>query len=150
MQVILLKDVTGTGKAGEVAKVSDGYARNMLIPRKLAMEATEANLKALERKKAEAEAQRQVDIAAAQELKKQLEAAGGVDMQVKCGENGRLFGAITSQDIADAFEKQYGIKLDKKKIVLENPIKQTGATDVEFKLYQGISAKVKVNVTAKQ
>ena len=150
MQVILLKDVNGTGKTGEVVKVSDGYARNMLIPRKLAMEATEANLKTLERKKAEIEAQRQLDIAAAMDLKKQLEAAKGVDMQVKCGDNGRLFGAITSQDIADAFEKQYGIKLDKKKIVLESPIKQTGETDVEFKLYQGISARVKVNVTAKQ
>ncbi|MBR0140380.1 MAG: 50S ribosomal protein L9 [Firmicutes bacterium] len=150
MQVILLKDLKGSGKAGEVVKVSDGYARNLLIPKKIAMEATEANLKVLERKRAEIEAQRALDLATAMDLKAKLEEAKGVDLEVKAGENGRLFGAITSQDIADAFEKQYFIKLDKKKIVLESPIKQTGSHDVEFKLYQGVSAKVKVNVTARK
>ena len=123
MQVILLKDVKGSGKAGEVVKVSDGYARNMLIPKKLAMEATEANLKTLERKRAEIEAQRALDLSVAQDLKARLEKTNGVDIEVKAGDNGRLFGAITSQDIADAFEQLYMIKLDKKKIVLDNPIK---------------------------
>ncbi len=150
MQVILLKDVKGSGRAGEVVKVSDGYARNLLIPKKMAMEATEANLKVLEKRRQEIEAQRALDLAAAMDLKAKLEEAKGVDIEVKAGENGRLFGAITSQDIADAFEKQYFIKLDKKKIVLESPIKQTGSHDVEFKLYQGVSAKVKVNVSARK
>ncbi len=146
MQVILLKDVKGSGKAGEVVKVSDGYARNLLIPKKMAMEATEANLRVLEQQRAEIEAQRALDLSVAQDLKAKLEKARGVDIEVKAGDNGRLFGAITSQDIADAFEKQFLIKLDKKKIVLKEPIKQTGPHDVELKLFQGVSAKVKVNV----
>ncbi len=146
MQVILLKDVKGSGKAGEVVKVSDGYARNLLIPKKMAMEATEANLRVLEQQRAEIEAQRALDLSVAQDLKAKLEKAKGVDIEVKAGDNGRLFGAITSQDIADAFEKQFLIKLDKKKIVLKEPIKQTGPHDVELKLFQGVSAKVKVNV----
>ncbi|MBQ1525411.1 MAG: 50S ribosomal protein L9 [Firmicutes bacterium] len=150
MQVILLKDVKGSGKAGEVVKVSDGYARNMLIPKKLAMEATEANLKTLERKRAEIEAQRALDLSVAQDLKARLEKTNGVDIEVKAGDNGRLFGAITSQDIADAFEQLYMIKLDKKKIVLDNPIKTTGTHDIELKLFPGVSARVKVNVKAKQ
>ena len=83
MQVILLKDVKGSGKAGEVVKVSDGYARNMLIPKKLAMEATEANLKTLERKRAEIEAQRALDLSVAQDLKARLEKTNGVDIEVK-------------------------------------------------------------------
>jgi len=148
MQVILLKDVKGSGKAGEVVKVSDGYARNMLIPKKFAMEATESNLKVLERKKAEIEAQRALDFSVAKELKEKLEAAKGITLSVKAGENGRLFGAITSQDIADALEKQYFIHLDKKKIVLDSPIKQIGTTQVEFKLFQGVNAKVPVQVIA--
>lgn len=150
MQVILLKDVKGSGKAGEVVKVSDGYARNMLIPKKLAMEATEANLKTLERKRAEIEAQRALDLSVAQDLKARLEKTNGVDIEVKAGDNGRLFGAITSQDIADAFEQLYMIKLDKKKIVLDNPIKTTGTHDIELKLFPGVCARVKVNVKAKQ
>ena len=148
MQVILLKDVKGSGKAGELIKVSDGYARNMLLPKKLAVEATPENIKELEQKKAEEEARKAEELAAAMELKGKIEAASCVNVEVKCGSNGRLFGAITSQDIADAFEKQFGIKLDKKKIELTSPIKQTGMTQVDFKLFPGVTAKVKVNVKA--
>ena len=148
MQVILLKDVKGMGKAGEVCKASDGYARNLLIPKGLVMEATPQNLKVLEKKKAEIEAQRQMDIQVANELKAKIEAVT-VELTTKAGENGKLFGAITSKDIADALEKDHKIFLDKKKIELSAPIKQTGLSEVELKLYQGISAKCKVNVTAK-
>lgn len=145
MQVILLKDVKGQGKAGQVVKVSDGYARNMLLPKKLAMEATDANIKALEKKKAEEEAQRAADKKAAEEIKAKVEAKT-VTLKAKGGENGRLFGAVTSQDIADAIKNDLGIEVDKKKIDLSAPIKQAGITEVTLKLFPGIQAKCKVNV----
>lgn len=147
MQVILLKDVKGLGRAGEVAKASDGYARNKLIPQGLAMEATPANLKTLERKKAEIEAQRAMDKAVAEEIKAKIEAIT-LEIHTKAGDGGRLFGAITSKDIADTLEKDHKIILDKKKIELSAPIKQAGLTQVDLKLFQGISAKCKVNVIA--
>ena len=99
MQVILLKDVKGQGKAGQVVKVSDGYARNMLFPRQLAMEATPANMKILEKKRAQIEAQRAIDKQVAEDIKAKIESKT-VKVVSKAGENGRLFGAITSKDIA--------------------------------------------------
>jgi large subunit ribosomal protein L9 len=145
MQLIMLKDVKGVGKAGEVIKVSDGYARNLLIPKKLAMEATDANLKILDRKRKDIESQREMDFAKAQELKAQIEQKT-VNLITKAGESGRLFGAITSKDIADILEKDHGIIIDKKKIALDSPIKQVGLTQVEIKLFPGVSAVCKVNV----
>lgn len=147
MQLILLKDVKGMGKAGEVVKASDGYARNLLLPKGLAMEATPANLKILEKRKAEIEAQRAMDKAVAEDIKKKIEAIT-LEIHTKAGEGGRLFGAITSKDIADTLEKNHKIILDKKKIELSAPIKQVGLTEVDLKLFQGISAKCKVNVIA--
>ena len=149
MKVILLKDVKGLGKAGQVANASDGYARNFLFPKKLAMEATDNNMKILERKRAEIEAQRAMDKAVAEDLKKKIEAAEAVTIESKAGDGGRLFGAVTAKDIADTFFNEYKIELDKKKIVLDTPIKQVGPAEVELKLYQGISAKLKLNVVAK-
>ncbi|MCQ2553276.1 MAG: 50S ribosomal protein L9 [Clostridia bacterium] len=146
MQVILLKDVKGLGKAGEVVKASDGYVRNMLLPKKLCMEATDANLKALERKRAEIEAQRAIDKQVAEDIKKKVEEGPAVELTAKAGEGGRLFGAITSQNIADAFKATYKIDLDKKKIELKDPIKSIGETKVTLKLYQGVTAALKVNV----
>ena len=146
MQVILLKDVKGLGKAGEVKKVSDGYARNMLLPKKLVMEASDSNIKVLERKRAEIEAQRAVDKQVAEEIKAKLE-NGSINMKSKAGEGGRLFGAITSKDIAEQIEKDYKLQLDKKKIDLSAPIKTLGEHEVELKLFTGVSAKVKVIVT---
>lgn len=147
MQVILLADVKGQGKAGQLVKVSDGYARNMLFPRKLAMEATPANIKALEKKKAEEEAARAAEKQAAEEVKGKIEAKT-VTLKAKGGDNGRLFGAITSQDIAEAIKKELGVDVDKKKIDLGAPIKQAGETEVTLKLFPGIQAKCKVNVIA--
>lgn len=149
MKVILLKDVKGLGKAGQVTNASDGYARNFLIPKGLVMEATEGNLKVLEKRRAEIEAQRALDKAVAEDLKKKIEAAAPVDIYSKAGEGGRLFGAVTAKDIADAFFNEYKIELDKKKIVMETPIKQEGPAIVQLKLYQGISAALKLNVIAK-
>ena len=145
MQVILLKDVKGQGKAGQVVKVSDGYARNMLLPKKLAMEATPANMKVLEKQRAQIEAQRAIDKQVAEDIKAKVEAKT-VTVVTKAGENGRLFGAITNKDIAEAIQKEFLIELDKKKIDLDAPIKQTGVTEVTLKLFPGVQAKCKVNV----
>ncbi len=148
MQVILLQDVRGLGKAGQLVKASDGYARNFLFPKKLAMEATDANVRQLEKEKAAAEAKRAADIKSAEEMKKKIESAKPLIIISKAGESGRLFGAITAQDIADAFNKAYGLDLDKKKIAMDTPIKNLGHTNVEVKLFQGINAKLKVEVKA--
>lgn len=146
MDVILLKDVKGTGKAGQIVKVSDGYARNMLFPRGLAKEATQGNVKTLERQKEAAAEKRAAQKAEAQEQAKKLEEITVV-IKAKGGDNGKLFGSITTKDIAEALEKQEKIKVDKKKIVLDNPIKTTGEKEVVVKLFEEVSAKLKVTVT---
>lgn len=146
MVVILLKDVKGTGKAGDVVKVSDGYARNMLIPKGLAKEATQGNVRNLEKQKALAEEKRAEEKAAAQEKAKELEKITLI-VPSKGGENGKLFGSVTSMDIAKALQEQEGINIDKKKIEMPGPIKQAGNSEVVIKLYQDVSAKVKVKVT---
>ena len=147
MQVILKKDVKGSGKAGDVVKVSDGYARNMLLPRGLAMEATDANIKALEKKKAAEAEKRAEEKADAEKLAQKIKGVS-VDMVTKAGENGKIFGSITSMDIAAALKKQHEIEIDKKKIVLKSPIRQTGETNVEIKLYPEVTAELTVKVTA--
>ena len=146
MIVILTKDVKGTGKAGEVVKVSDGYARNMLLPRGLAKEATEGNIRSLEKQKAIAAEKHEEQKVAAKEQAKALE---NVTVQIKSkgGENGKLFGSITSKDIAEALQQQENMKIDKKKIELAAPIKQTGETQVTVKLFPEVTATLKVNVT---
>ena len=146
MKVILLEDVRGTGKAGDVANVSDGYARNMLIPRGLAVEATAQNIKQLEKKKEAMAKKFAEDKAAALELKKKLEEVT-VEVRTKAGRDGKVFGSVTSKDIADALN-QMGFDIDKKKIQLDSPIKATGMTDVNVKLFTEISGKVKVNVVS--
>ena len=146
MKVILLEAVRGTGKAGDVVKVSDGYARNMLIPRGLAMEATPQNLKKLEKEKEALRKKNFDDREKALDQKEQLEKAP-ITLKTKAGENGKIFGSITSKDIADALTEK-GIEVDKKKIVLDNPIKTLGLSEVTVKLFQDVSAKLKVNVEA--
>ena len=146
MIVILLQDVKGKGKAGDVVKVNDGYARNMLLPKGLAKEATQGNVRSLEKQKALAEEKREEKKAAAQRLAERLEQIT-VSIQTRGGENGKLFGSITSKDIAEALEEQEGVKVDKKKIDLPAPIKQTGTTAVTVKLFEGVAAKLNVSVT---
>ncbi len=146
MIVILNRDVKGTGKAGEIVKVSDGYARNMLLPKGWATEATDGNVRSLEKQKA-LQAQKQAeDKAAAQELASKLSDIKVV-IKTKSGEGGRLFGSITSKDIADETKKQFGIALDKKKIQMKNPIKMMGTFEVDVKLYPEVSGKLTVQVT---
>jgi len=146
MIVILEKDVKGVGKAGDVVKVSDGYDRNMLLPKGLAKEATEGNIRNLEKQKAIQEANRQKELAAARELAERM---GQIKVTIvtKSGEGGRLFGSITTKDIAEALEKQHNISIDKRKFVLENPLKHTGDYEIDVKLYPEVTAKLKVTVT---
>ena len=147
MKVILNKDVKGTGKAGDVVTVSDGYARNMLIPRGLATEATQSNIRQLEKQKAIAAEKKAEEKAAAQELAEKLNKAS-IKMKIKAGEGGRIFGSITSKDIADAIKMQLGMDIDRKKVKLDAPIKQVGQTDVDMRLYQDVNAKIKVIIEA--
>lgn len=147
MIVILKKDVKGTGKAGEIVKVSDGYARNMLLPRGYATEATEGNVRNLEKQKAIAAEKKAEEKAAAQAIASKLNEAA-VTIKTKAGEGGRIFGSITSKDIADAIKNQHGLTVDKKKIQLDNPIKNTGEMSVKIKLYSEVSAELRVTVVA--
>ena len=136
MIVILNRDVKGTGKAGEVVKVSDGYARNMLLPKGYATEATDGNIRNLEKQK---ELQAQKKAAALENAK--------VVIKTKSGEGGKLFGSITSKDIAEAAKEQTGITLDKKKIQIGNPIKNIGKFTVDVKLYPEVVGKLSVEIT---
>lgn len=145
MQVILKKDVKGTGKEGDIVKVSDGFARNKLIPSGAAIEATPQNIKAIEREKAAIAQKLAEDRAAATKLAKELEAHPLI-VKTKVGEGGKLFGSITSMDIAEALKQQTGKEIDKKKIVLDKPIKETGEHTVEVKMFQDITAKLKVRI----
>jgi len=145
MKVILLQDVKNMGKAGNVVNVSDGYARNFLIPKGLVKEATPANMKELERIKAANAAILAENLESAQALEKKI-AMLRVTIKTKGGEGGRLFGSITAKDIADALQQQHGIEIDKKKFILESPIKQTGEHVVEIKLFTNVTAKLRVIV----
>lgn len=145
MQVILKKTVNGTGKAGEIVRVSDGFARNMLIPKGLAVEATPANIKILEKQRA------QVALAAAEskadaEKAKEMLSGKKLVIKMKSGEGGKLFGSITSKDIAEAAKDQLGMDIDRKKIVLSSPIKAVGTFDVDIKLYQDIKGSLRIEV----
>ncbi len=145
MKVILLQDVKGTGKKGEVVNVSDGYARNFLFPRKLALEATPKNLNELKKRQKAEEAKRQQEIEEAKKLVEKLKDITVV-IKAKSGESGKLFGSVTNKEIAEELEKQHKIKLDRKKIVLPEPIKQVGEVELEVKVYAEISGKLKVRV----
>lgn len=146
MKVILQADVKGTGKKGDIREVSDGYARNYLLPRGLAVEATEANLKLLEGQRQAQEFHRGQELEEALSLKEKLGTLI-VSLTAKAGANGKLFGSITAKDVADALKKQHHIVIDKKKINLPEGIKQTGITEVEIRVYPEITATLKVEVS---
>lgn len=145
MQVILTQDVKGQGKKGDVVKVSDGYARNFLIAKGLGIEATKSNMNDLKGKKESAEYKIKTDTEEAKKLAETLKNIT-VTLSAKAGDNGKLFGSITSKDVADALTTQHHIKLDKKKFHLPEGIKTLGTTEVTVKLYTGISGTLKVNV----
>lgn len=145
MKVILLQDVKSLGKAGQVVKVSDGHARNLLIPKGLVREATEANVRELERQNAANAAKIAESIDSAKALAEKLKEIT-VTIKSKGGEGGRLFGSVTGKDVADGLKDQHKIDIDKRKFVIDTPIKQTGEHVVEIKLQGDINPKLKVNV----
>ncbi len=145
MKIILTQDVKNLGKKDEMVDVSDGYARNFLIPRGVAVEATTANVNKMRDKQKAAENKQQRETEYAKSFKEKLDGKT-VEVKAKAGENGKLFGAVAAKDIAEAIEAQYGLSIDKKKIVLDEPIKVTGVKAVTIKIYQGISASINVDV----
>ena len=149
MKVILLKDVKGTGKKGEVKEVSDGYARNFLLPKKMAVVADNTAVKELNEKNKAAENKAQKEYEAALELGKKMEEMNIV-IYSKAGDAGRLFGSITSKDIAEQLKKQHEIVVDKRKVLLNEPIRTLGSMNVEIKIHQKVTTKIRVDVREKQ
>ncbi len=144
MKVILTQDVKGSGKKGELINAADGYARNFLLPKGLAIEANNQAIGELKAKEASKQHKIQVEKEAAMETAKRLEGKT-VSLTVKAGAGGKLFGSVTTKEIADAIKKQYGAEVDKKKINV-NEIKAFGTYTAEVKLYTGIAAKMTVEV----
>ena len=145
MKVILQQDVKGQGKKGQLIEASDGYARNFLFPRNLAQEANAQNLNSAQVRQDAAAHKKAVEKKNAEELAAQL-ADRGVTIQAKCGSTGRLFGAITNAEIAEALSAQTGLDIDKKKVVLQNPIKELGTYTVTLKLYAGVQTNIRLTV----
>ncbi len=144
MKVVLKQDVKGLGKKGELVNTSDGYARNFLFPKGLAVEANAQSLTELKNREQSAKYKVETEIAAAKKAAAELEGKTIV-LTAKAGANGKLFGSVTSKEIAEKVKVQFGIETDKRKIVVED-IKQFGTYTFEIKLYQGISAKLFVRV----
>ena len=149
MKVILLQDVKGTGKKQEIVNVSDGYARNFLFPRKLAVDATPGAAKELEKKQA-AERAREMERRLTAEKKAASLRGKVITVKAKCGAQGRLYGSVTGAEIAEALKEQHGVEVDKRKIDLSEPIRTVGETDIVVKLYPEISAKMTVRVTGNE
>jgi large subunit ribosomal protein L9 len=146
MKVVFLKDVKGRGKKGEVKNVADGYAQNFLIKQGLAVEATNASIKALEGQKKSVEKEAAQELENCKKLKETLEELT-VELKAKSGEGGRLFGSITTKQIADELNKKHSIKIDKRKFEMEDAIRALGFRNVPVKLHQEVTATVKVHVT---
>ena len=144
MKVVLKQDVKGLGKKGELVNTSDGYARNFLFPKGLAVEANAQSLTELKNREQSAKYKIETEIAAAKKSAAELEGKTVV-LTAKAGANGKLFGSVTSKEIAEKVKSQFGIETDKRKVIVDD-IKQFGTYEFEIKLYQGISAKLFVRV----
>ena len=143
MKIVLLQDVKSLGKAGDLVEVSEGYARNFLLPKKLGAAATAENLNSLKLKKAN-----EAKIAAEQlaEAKALAAKAGAVTVYIKGGENGKTYGSVSTKELAEAVKEQLGLELDKKKIALAEPLKNFGSYETVVKLHREVQAKLKVTV----
>jgi len=145
MKVILLQDIKGTGKKNQIVEVSDGFARNYLFPKKLALGANAAALNAVEKSQS-AQAHRE------QQLKGEAEALAArlkgmvITVQARAGEAGRLYGSVTAQEVTDALAEQYGVKLEKRRVELPNPVRTVGDSEVNVWLYAGVTAKMVLRV----
>lgn len=145
MKVILLENVKGVGKKDEIINANDGYARNFLLPKKLAVEANNQNLAKLKSKQESNEHKKMTEKQEAENLAKKLEKII-LKIQVKAGENGKIFGGVTAKEIAEQLQKQHNFKVDKKKIDLKETIKQTGMFTIDLKLCEGVNAKLKIHI----
>ena len=146
MKVILKQDVKGSGKKGDIIEVSDGYGRNFLIKKGLAEVATPAAINDMKQKKTAEEFHKAENVKALKELADKLTGAG-ITLAIRAGENGKTFGSVTSQHIATALS-ELGFDVDKKKVLLKEPIKNVGTYDVEVRLMEGVLSKIKVNIIA--
>ena len=147
MKVVLLKDVKNIGKRDEILNVSDGYARNFLFPQKLAVEAKPGTLKEIEKKRAAQDAR---DAEALAEARAKADALKGkvVELKIKCGSQGRLYGSVTAAEVAEALEKQYGYAADKRKIDLGDPIREVGDREITIRMHPGVTATMTLRVSA--
>lgn len=145
MKVILLTDIKGVGKKDQIINANDGYARNYLFPKKLAVEATAGNLGNLKAKQESNQYRKDMQKEEAMKLKAKLKDMS-LEIKVKAGENGKIFGGVTAKEIAENLKEQYNIEIDKKKINLSETIKTLGSVTVDIKLYEGVIGKLKVNV----
>lgn len=149
MKVILLQDIKGTGKKDQIIEVSDGFARNYLFPKKLAVEANNANTGRIEQQKAALARKRAVDVQSAQDLAKRIKELKVV-ITAKAGKDGRLFGSVTNKEVADALKAQHKIEVDKKKVSLSESVKQLGNYTATVQLYAEISSTLNFTVEAIQ
>lgn len=144
MKVILLNDIKGVGKKDQVIEASDGYARNFLFPKKLAVEANNANMSKLKAKQESNQFRKDTEKKEAEELAKKLKGIM-LKIKVKAGENGKIFGGVTSKEISEGLKKDYNIDIEKKKIVTDT-VKTLGTITVDIKLYEGVIGKLKVDI----
>ena len=147
MKVILTSDIKGVGKKDEIINANDGYARNFLFPKGLAVEANTKNMSLLQGRKDSANFKKEQEKDKANEIKEKLVKIM-LTIKVKAGENGKIFGSITSKEIATELKNQKSIEIDKKKINLKEPIKELGIFTIDVKLYEGIIGKLKINIIA--
>ena len=145
MKVILTADVKGTGKKGDIVNVSDGFATNFLLKKKVAVVAYDENLNVLKNKQSSEQHKKDEELKAAQEIKAKIDGKTVV-LSKKAGDGGRLFGAVTAIDVCDAIKTSLSVDIDKRKIVLKNAIKSIGKFEVEIKIHKDVSAKVLVDV----
>ena len=146
MEIVLLEDVKSLGKKGEIVKVNEGYARNFILPKKLGVEATPKNLNDLKLKKANQEKIAAQQLAEAKELGEKLEKAS-ITLSIKAGDNGKAFGSVSGKEISKAIQDQLNLDIDKKKLVLPEPLKTFGNHEVPVKLHRDVTAKLSVKVT---
>lgn len=146
MKVILLEDVKNVGKKGQVINASDGYARNHLFPKKLAVEANRGNMNALNKKNQAMEAKAEAEYQEARALGEKIKSIT-VNIKVKSGTSGRIFGSVTGKEIAQALKEQQDIEIDKRKIVISEPIKTLGEAEVSVKLHTKVTAPLKLNIS---
>jgi large subunit ribosomal protein L9 len=146
MKVIFLQDVKGRGKKGEIKNVADGYAHNFLLKNKLAVEASQSAISQLDGQKKKEQKLSEQELQEAKQLKEKLEALT-IELKAKSGEGGRLFGSITTKQVASELEKKHGIKIDKRKMELDDAIRALGYTNIPVKIHPEVTATLKVHVT---